>query len=629
MARKPLNLHWTLALGLLLGCNTKKPGIGAFDGPSASAVLDPSDGGPFEEPVGFVANTRRGTVVPIDLKNASLLGDQYGGPTLRPRWVAAGDQRQLGQIAVWAPTDESVTVYAADLAWDQLLEIPYIVSMEGGEPQVVEPTAEGPTFVDADASGDGATIDDLALSPGYTTTEDWTIEYDGSRWWVEGSRSGRQSENVVAGEAWRSDNHELEFTLNGTATEGDRFDLHTDNGLVEHDLGGPILGMTRVPGESVLLCAVWDPFAEQGRIVAWDAATASVVGEIALPEGAQPYRFAFGADPTQVFVGDARAPAVYEIGLDLADPAASTLSTLQTAGPVQSLTYLEDDGGVFEDDDVYRHLVVGLAYENRVDVWDLDAQDWLDVNPLDEVVGGLDLESPVVGLASGPDRIKLQALSPSGVRLESKVVAATLFDGSIIMFEGGTGCLVIDEEGARVSTSTSGTTSDPWTDWGEGSNPLMLQDTYTGRSITTPSCGGIAHSETWSLTYDGVVGNWRVEGSRSGEQVGRAWEDERYISDDGSISFLILAGSLPTTDGDSYQFSVQDGVLRIDNIPSGKDTQPLELPGPPVTFQYLAGPTGGGWDQVDRRTFVLVPITNSDVTLRVRLQAWQVEVIWN
>ena len=54
----------------------------------------------------------------------------------------------------------------------------------------------------------------------------------------------------------------------------------------------------------------------------------------------------------------------------------------------------------------------------------------------------------------------------------------------------------------------------------------------------------------------------------------------------------------------------------------------VELPAAPVLFEYTAGPTGGGWDPVDRRTFALLPVTNSDFTVRVRLEAWSVEAIW-
>ena len=66
--------------------------------------------GPFEEPVGFVANTRSGLIVPVDLKHATLLSDQVAAPFVRPRWVSTGSARILGQLAAWAPTDDQITV---------------------------------------------------------------------------------------------------------------------------------------------------------------------------------------------------------------------------------------------------------------------------------------------------------------------------------------------------------------------------------------------------------------------------------------------------------------------------------------------------------------------------------------
>jgi hypothetical protein len=78
---------------LLAGCEFQEPGAPNFDGPTGSDVLVPEDNDLFEEPVGFVANSRSGTIVPIDLKYGILLDDQYAASWLRPRVVATGDER--------------------------------------------------------------------------------------------------------------------------------------------------------------------------------------------------------------------------------------------------------------------------------------------------------------------------------------------------------------------------------------------------------------------------------------------------------------------------------------------------------------------------------------------------------
>ena len=147
----------------------------------------------------------------------------------------------------------------------------------------------------------------------------------------------------------------------------------------------------------------------------------------------------------------------------------------------------------------------------------------------------------------------------------------------------------------------------------------------------TSSCGGVAQTERWTVTYDEIDGTYEVEGTISGLQETLAIEDQRYVSDDGAVSFTILAGNAPTTDGDTFIFNTDEGILRMDSLvrPGSQYTEALELPAEPVIFQYLAGPTGGGWDVRDERTFIMVPITNSDMVMRVRVKPWDVEAVWD
>ena len=66
-----------------LACNDDTSGRHAFDGPTSSTWLEAGEG-PFDDAVGFVANSRSGTIVPIDLKHATLMGDQNASPFSRP-----------------------------------------------------------------------------------------------------------------------------------------------------------------------------------------------------------------------------------------------------------------------------------------------------------------------------------------------------------------------------------------------------------------------------------------------------------------------------------------------------------------------------------------------------------------
>ena len=52
-------------------------------------------------------------------------------------------------------------------------------------------------------------------------------------------------------------------------------------------------------------------------------------------------------------------------------------------------------------------------------------------------------------------------------------------------------------------------------------------------------------------------------------------------------------------------------------------------PGRPVAFETDNGPSGGGWDAVDLRQYVLLPVTNSDFVDRVWLDEAQTYTFWN
>jgi hypothetical protein len=631
---------------LLMGCPERPISIPAFDGPMASAVL-PADGTIFDDPVGFVANSRNGIIVPLDLKHGTLLSDQYAAPFMRPRWIATGSSRILGDILAWTPTEESVTLLAADTAFGVLIEAPYIVGFNG-EPEVVTPTYRAPEFLDVDGSGDSPSLSNIELRRGWSTTEDWVVEFNGDVWVTTGSRSGRQEMTLNGSGHFEAGNREVEFDIDGSATRGDRFEFSTNTGLIEHDLGGMVLALTRVPDHDLAAAAVWDPLTEQGSVVIWDLALGVEHGRFELPEGAQPWKLSFGISAAELFIADAHAARIFQTLLIIDEPRQSSWTEIETDAPVVAMAYIEDTpdpdvldlhselddtGDIYDTPGIerdYRHLFVAPAGLNRVDVYDLDTASWLDVNPQDDSDKGISLRSPIVGLDATPDRVFLQQENNAGVRVQRKIVAATTFSGSLLLLEGGSGCAALTVEGPHVPID-QGVESVAFADVGRLSDPYLLEDSSTLRRIQTHLCGGVVQEEKWALTYSEVVGSWQVEGSKSGIQDARASEDQRYVSDSGEISFTILAGNLPTSDGDSFSFFTDEGILRIDGAlrPGAIDAVPLELPAAPLIFQYDAGPTGGGWDPLDRRTFVLLPVTNSDLVLRVRIEPWLSEVIWD
>jgi hypothetical protein len=640
MDRQPLIL--AIAMGLA-GCDNTFVRTPSFDGPSASTVLDSREMGPFEEPVGFVANSRNGRIVPIDLKHATLLSDQVAAPFLRPRWTATGTGRLLGQLAVWAPTDEQVTLFVADNANNVLVEAPYITGMDPN-PLVADPSVSASTFDDKDDSGDDSTLENIVLANGWTTTETWTLEYDGSEWTVIGSASGLQTKRAQFNDRFKSDNHEVAFKITGKATRGDTLTFDTDTGIIEHDLGGNILALKRVPEQPLLVASVFDPLTETNDIVVWDLDLRIERGRFTLPEGSQGWRFSFGESEAELYIADARNPRVFEVLFDIEDPAVSVWQEIPTSAPVSDVAWISDSltdgelaldaldtGGVFDDPSIdrdYEHLFVALAGASRVDVYDLRTGSWINVNPLDGVVGGLDLTSPVVGIAPSRERVYLPERNDLERRIESKVVAVTTYNGSLLLLEGATGCVATSYEGPHVPIS-QGYETVQFNDTGRPSNPSLLVDDATARRVQTSHCGGVLRTERWSLTFDEIQGNWEVDGSLSGVQNGRAEEDVRYVSDNGSISFTVVAGSEASSDGDN--FDTDEGILRIDRMlrQGASQADALELPAAPTLFEYRMGNSDGGWDSKRERTMVLLPVVNSDVVLRVRVKQWDVEVVWD
>lgn len=611
-----------LALPLLLqaGCNSDEEWEKHFDGPVSVAVLYPEAGGPFEDVVGFVSNSRSGRITPLDLKHDRVLTDDLSASFLRASYVATGRARILGDVAVLAPNLETVTLFVTDAAHGLLVEAPYIVGFDQ-EPVEVVPTSTEPLFVDADGNGDAPRLEGLELRAGYTTTEQWTVTWDGTAWEVEGSRSGLQEELAEPGEEYHSGYREVQFTIIGTATPGDRFEFSTDTGIVEHDVGGVIQAMSMAPDQSHLLLSIYEPDTDGAALVVFDLAGRVVTGRIPLEEGAQPYRMSWTPDGSLVFVGDARLARAWQVAVDVADPAASVVDSLEMPGPLLDLAYVETER--------HRRLAVAPVGVNRVDLLDLDDGGFVDVNPYVAGVAGLETSSPVVGLATSP----LEQLTPEttefGARYPSYGIAVSLYEGRLVLLDPDTGCLVPDTLGPRSYESSTDDFS--WSDLDPSSTPYLWEDEATGKHVQVNECAGIASSETWEIAFDGVAQAWTVEGSLSGLQHNVAREDERYVSDEGAISFTVMAGVQPSTDGDTFRVTVKDGVLDWDSDldDDGEVDRSIELPGRPVCFWYDVGPTGGGWDEIDRRAFALVPVTNSDLVFRARLSSGQTETLWD
>lgn len=611
-----------------VGCDDDDDYEGHFDGPVAAAVLYPDQGGPWDDPVGFVSNSRSGRITPLDLKHARLLSDDLASSFLRASYVATGRTRILGDIVVWAPDTRTVTLFVADSAHGVLVEAPYVLDVEtgteGGEtwvdPVEPEPEASDPIFVDADDSGDTCTLSGLTLRQGYTTTEDWTVTYNGEAWTVEGSRSGRQDAQAVTGEAYHTGYRELEFTITGSATEGDRFEFSTDTGVVEYDLGGTIQALAARPDQELVAASLFDRETAETGVVLFAPEARAVVGELPLPEEALPYRTTWSADGERLFVADAGTAVVYEVVIDAEDPASSEVYEIPVRDPVADVAHASGDS--------FDRLVVASAIDNRADLYDLEQAAFVDINTYTDEIDGMLFESPIMGLHRVPVAVLTPETSTWGGRISREVVAVSLFEGRLVLMDVETGCLAQDDQGPR---SYEGGDGYGFVDYGDDSDPYLWEDEATGKHLAVNDCAGVAREQSWEIIFDEIYQYWTVEGEISGMQENVARADERYVSDVGEISFTVMAGALPATDGDRYQVTVRDGVLDFDGDidDDGERERTFEFPGRPVPFWFDAGPTGGGWNQLDRRVYALWPITNSDLVARARLTSGQIQVLWD
>lgn len=609
----------TLLLALL-ACNQDTSIPLRFDGPIAAAVLQAGESSPFTNPIGVVADRYDGLMYPLDLKTGRFLTDDPTASFLRTYALATGVERQLEAVAVTGQGGASpeVVAWAIDSRAMSLLRVPYVTGRDGaGDLVEAVPEAGEPQFLDVDGSGDDATLTDIEVRAGATATEVWSISYDGSAWWARGSASGLQSTPITPGEVWRSDEKELSFVLSGSATAGDRIELTTDAGGLEIPLGGR-------PGDVLALSNAEIAVGVQGEapwVGFWDT-TGALLRQVPLSLGATPGRMAAASDG-RIFIADRGLPVVWIVS-------GEEVTGLPTAAPVVDLAWVEGSGA---DGAPFAHLFVAPVGLQRVDVYDAVAGAWVDVNPLTEEVGGVPLGGPVSGLAASAAPVTLMFETPWEAKPVIPTVVATLADGYAVQLEGDSGCVAktaagpdaydLDEYNEEIGIYLEDTNNT--------STVTMVAEEATKSFIVFSPCGGVTHTESWSVIFDASTQSWAVEGSLSGPQVRRAREGQRYTSDTGAISFYLEPGVLPADEGDRFTFYTRSGmqIYAGSNEDSDATVEALwENPGRPVSFYTDNGPTGGGWDPVDRRVYALLPIQGSDLVARLHLDSGETNVTW-
>lgn len=608
-----LALVATLALlpALLLGCEDQDRTFAQFDGAMDVALLEP---GLFEVPVAFVTSFRNGRVAKLDLKRSNVLVEDSPAPWMPGPDLAFGADRALGEIAL-VSGDDFVDVWVSDDFRDLLLRAPFVDGLDdAGKPAWVRPGWTDVVWHDVDGtvlgSDVGPELRGLRTRPGRATTETWTLTWRGRAFEVEGSASGLQNLLAVPGSWYETDNEELAFSValaGAPVQDGQSLVFETWSGVESADAGGLVTDML-VTDDGAWVFATIIPDDGPGEVSIWDAAGFVELDRLVLPDGSAPERLEMGRDEGVIWVADSAELADGSgrlFRLDFVPGDIDTLAATALPAPEPLIDVAEG-----RDPDV-RLLFAAAAYSDAV--WALDplTGEPLDTNPITPEVDPTHVRSIVSGLASSRQAMETGQLDEDGTRLTAHGVMATTFAGELYWIDAGTGCQVYGSPAGAYLDVLGDLTSITWTDVGYESDPQLVYDDAAQRVVTTHPCGGVARTERWTFIFDEATQSYEVEGSRSGIQAGRAFEGERYFSDRGAISVLIMPGTLPTTDGDRWVFPINDGVT-----PVGLQ----ELPGDPVIFTELYDDRTGPWYLVKEREIAVIPHMGNDVVLWIDIQ---------
>ena len=577
-----------------LACTQPQNYQAMFDGPSYISIRNPESLDMFSEPVGFVSNSRSGRIVPIDMVHMGPFSDQIAAPFLRGRGVATGSQRQLQKHLVYQNEVGDVRMIIHDPFHQKLVDIPYL--SDGRTPIV--PMSSEPVFADNDTSGEEAVLSNIVLSTGYTTTEEWTMTFDGESWLVMGSRSGPQP-NASFDESYTSNEGEVSFTITGSASLGDKITFSSDTGISEIDVGGIPLSFAATDDQ--IIVSVWDPENEQGGLTIFSLSTKLQLAHYPAPEGSQPWLISIIDDNT-VFVSDAYNPTLYRFSFQ------EDWVPISTPDVVEDLHFLSSDSS--------NKLYVGGPYS--ISRYDIDEQSWDNLNLLDQTSNSIQLFNPFQEFSTNSMSGTLPTRH-NGEYREDEMILVSFASGEVMMLEGERGCLSTTSDGPSLEESGyAGASSVIFYDEGTASTPFLTTDTYASSQISLNPCGGILKDESWSITFDETRGDWEIEGSVTGIQTKRAVPHERYISDRGEISFTIADGALQATDGDSFNFDTRSNLLLFSSITNNQGR-----------LEALEHPRAGVFYTSEDESYAAVPLQGSDIVVRIDIEEWLLTGMWN
>ncbi len=608
-----VRIHWLVSLLCLAavsvvapGCQKEEDYFHRLHGPTDVAYLPPGD--IFEVPLAYVPSFRSGQIAKLDLKRIDMLVEHGISSWMAAPFLACGRDRVLDQVEVLSDGETYIDVFVSDSQHGQVLRVPHVVPDGDGGYSFASVAWGEPLLYEADGStlSDGPVLSDLEVRPGYATTETWTIRFHDHSWEVEGTASGPQQQEALPGLPFETDSQELAFTvLHGgrEVEEGTFFTLTTDSGIVEFDLPGIVSDLKATPDGAMLLATVLGYDGSPGLWIYLDDDTTHWVD---LPEGAVPENIGFHRDEAAFFIADSsEANRVLRVDYTPGDPDSLVIDEVPVSEPAFDVAHAGDP-------DV-EHLFVAAAYHETIEVIDLETGAQVDVNPWTDAVDPIRVGSLITGMDASRGTLEMNTVTPTEVNEERYVVVATTYAGYLHVIEADTGCEVLESFFGPYLEGIDASTEVVYYDVSPQSDTFLLPDPVTGLEISINPCGGVARDQMWTLRYRSATQSWEVEGALSGIQQGQAYEDQRYVSDDGEISFVLASGARASSDGDWVQFSVNDGVS-----PVGV----LELPADPLVFTDIYDFREGSWWEHRERQVALVPNAGNDVVMWVHIEGY-------
>ena len=450
----------------------------------------------------------------------------------------------------------------------------------------------------------------MRVAPGRATSESFQITWNGTAFELHGSRSGLHKNLALPGTPYLSDGGELSFTvaLSGVVPEiGTSLSFATESGVETLDTGGFVTDLIVSADQQSVYATV---LAEGGGgfLVRYDAQNFTEEERVSLGETAVPESLDWGVNDGRLWIADSapRPDGTGRIlGVDTSSGVDWVASIVEVPVPEPAIDVAEGR------DPEARRLFVGAAFSDAVWMLDGESLQVLDTNPITPELDPAHVRTLVAGLGASLGLIETNDLDEDGTRLQAYGVLATTFGGELYWLDASSGCQVYGSPAGAAIDTGSDSISSLFVDVGYESDPELVWNASSERFVSTHSCGGVARSELWTVTFDEQLQSYEVEGSRSGLQENRAFEGTRYLSDSGAISFLVLPGVRPTTAGDRWLLPIQDGVTPI---PLG------EFPGDPLVYTELYDDRSGAWFHVKERQIALVPHLANDVVLWIDIQ---------